>query len=51
MAPSRLDVGINGIYLTPIFASPSVHKYDTTDYMKIAPAFGTEDDLRTLVDE
>ncbi|HKL86308.1 MAG TPA: glycoside hydrolase family 13 protein [Treponemataceae bacterium] len=45
------DLGCNGIYLTPIFESPSVHKYDTTDYMKIDPAFGTEEDLRNLVQE
>jgi glycosidase len=44
-------LGFNGIYLTPIFESPSVHKYDTTDYMKIDPAFGTLDDLKTLVSE
>ncbi len=45
------DLGFNGIYLTPIFQSPSVHKYDTGDYLKIDPAFGTEEDLRTLVAE
>lgn len=45
------ELGCNGMYLTPIFESPSVHKYDTTDYMKIDPAFGTEEDLRTLVRE
>ncbi|WP_255945539.1 alpha amylase N-terminal ig-like domain-containing protein [Brucepastera parasyntrophica] len=43
--------GFNGIYLTPIFDSTSVHKYNTRDYMKIDPAFGTEEDLRTLVRE
>ncbi len=45
------SLGCNGIYLTPIFESPSVHKYDTADYLKIDPAFGTEDDLRELVAE
>lgn len=45
------STGFNGIYLTPIFESPSVHKYDTTDYMTIDPSFGTEEDLRTLVKE
>lgn len=42
-------LGCTGIYLTPIFASPSVHKYDTEDYLTIDPAFGTEEDLRDLV--
>jgi glycosidase len=45
------SLGVNGIYLTPIFESPSVHKYDTKDYLKIDPAFGTEDDLKKLVSE
>lgn len=46
-----VDLGCNGIYLTPIFESPSVHKYNTTDYLKIDPSFGTENDLRSLVKE
>lgn len=44
------ELGINIIYLTPIFKSPSSHKYDTTDYMKIDEDFGSEQDLKTLVD-
>ena len=32
------DLGISGLYLTPIFTSPSSHKYDTTDYYHIDPA-------------
>jgi len=45
------DLGVTGLYLTPVFASPSVHKYDTADYLAIDPAFGTAEDLRTLVAE
>lgn len=44
------DLGINGIYLTPIFESTSNHKYNTTDYEKIDPDFGTEQDFKELVD-
>jgi glycosidase len=44
------ELGVNGLYLTPIFASPSVHKYDTEDYLRIDPSFGTEENLRRLVD-
>ena len=47
--PYLKELGINGIYLTPIFASDSNHKYDTTDYWKIDPAFGTEEELKSLV--
>ena len=34
------DLGIEAIYLNPIFVSPSNHKYDTQDYDHIDPHFG-----------
>lgn len=34
------NLGVNALYLTPIFRSPSNHKYDTTDYFKIDPQLG-----------
>lgn len=43
------DLGINGLYLTPIFAADSVHKYDTRDYERVDPDFGTDEDLKQLV--
>ncbi|MCX8130372.1 MAG: alpha-glycosidase [Clostridia bacterium] len=43
------DLGVNMIYLNPIFESCSNHKYDTTDYFKIDPQFGDLDDLKNLV--
>ena len=43
------ELGVNGIYLTPVFASPSVHKYDTEDYLRVDPALGSDEDLRRLV--
>ena len=46
---SGLSLGIEGIWLTPIFASPSYHKYDVTDFYAVDPAFGTLEDLRELV--
>lgn len=45
------QLGVTGIYFTPMFESPSTHKYDTTDYYKIDPAFGTNEDFKTLVKE
>ncbi len=45
------DLGINGIYLTPIFEAESSHKYDTTDYKKIDPHFGDEKVFKNLVDQ
>lgn len=41
--------GFNCIYLNPIFAARSYHRYDTLDYYRIDPHMGTEDDLRDLV--
>lgn len=43
------DLGINGIYLTPIFEAGSSHKYDTKDYRKIDPHFGDEKVFKRLV--
>jgi glycosidase len=45
------ELGINAIYLTPIFESISNHKYDTIDYMEIDAHFGDKDTFRKLVDE
>ena len=38
--PYLIDLGIDAIYLTPIFKAPSNHKYDTEDYMSIDTSFG-----------
>ena len=43
------ELGIQGIWLTPIFKSPSYHKYDVTDYYTIDPEYGTKEDLKNLV--
>lgn len=45
------DLGISGIYFTPIFESPSSHKYDTTDYFEIDKKFGTNELFGELVKE
>ena len=44
------DLGITALYLTPIFHSPSNHKYDTQDYFMVDPQFGDLELLRQLVD-
>ena len=46
---SGVSLGVEGIWLSPIFVSPTYHKYDTSDYYKIDPKFGTMEDLRELV--
>lgn len=49
--PYLRDLGITGIYLTPIFLSNSNHKYNTFSYDEIDPDFGTEEELVALVQE
>ncbi|WP_026881628.1 alpha-glycosidase [Clostridium akagii] len=43
------DLGINLIYLTPIFKSSSNHKYNTADYYDIDPEFGTLSIAKNLI--
>ena len=43
------ELGIEILYMTPIFKSNSSHKYDTIDYYEIDPSFGTKEDLIELV--
>ena len=45
------ELGINGLYLTPIFMAETNHKYDTTDYLEIDPTFGDKKLFKQLVDE
>ena len=43
------DLGVTGIWLMPIFASPSYHGYDVTDYLTVNPDYGTNDDFKALI--
>ena len=49
---SRLDyiqaLGADMIWLTPIHPSPSYHHYDVTDYLAVAPEFGTVEGFEAL---
>ncbi|SHK15396.1 Glycosidase [Anaerocolumna jejuensis DSM 15929] len=45
------ELGINGLYLTPVFESISNHKYDIYNYKKIDGHFGTNEDFYKLVKE
>lgn len=42
------ELGVNCIYLNPIFEAHSNHRYDTADYMKIDPLLGSEEDFTSL---
>lgn len=45
------DLGIDGIWLMPVFESPSYHGYDTIDYETIERDYGTNADFQQLLDE
>ena len=47
---SETSLGVQGIWLSPIFTSPSYHKYDAKDYYKLDWRFGTEEDLKELIE-
>ncbi len=47
---SETSLGVQGIWLSPIFSSPSYHKYDATDYYEIDWRFGLESDLVELIE-
>jgi len=47
--PYLQSLGVTAIYFNPIFDAASNHAYDTQDYTRIDPSFGTEKDWENLV--
>lgn len=43
------DLGADCVWLMPVAASPSYHGYDVTDYYRVNPDYGTNDDFRAFV--
>ena len=46
--PYIASLGVTCIYLNPIFAAHSNHRYNTADYMTVDPLLGTNDDFQAL---
>lgn len=46
--PYLASLGVTCVYLNPIFAAHSNHRYNTADYLKIDPLLGTNDDFKAL---
>ena len=44
------DLGINCVYVNPIFAAGEYHKYDLLDYFHVDPVFGGDEAFRRMVD-
>ncbi len=49
--PYLRQLGVECLYMTPVFAGDFNHKYATTDYFHVDPDFGTDDDLISLVEQ
>ncbi len=49
--PYLKELGVSVIYFNPIFCSHSNHKYNTSDYSRIDPSFGTEQDFVHLCEK
>ena len=47
--PYLADLGVKGLWLMPIFPSPSYHGYDATDYKAIHPSYGSMTDFNNLI--
>lgn len=45
------EMGFNGIWLMPVFPSPTYHKYDATDYMAVDEQYGTIEDFDRLMEK
>lgn len=49
--PYLRELGVNAIYLNPIFEAEDLHKYDTSDYRHVDDNFGFKGDLEELKGE
>ena len=46
-----VELGVEGIWLTPFCKSNSYHKYDVIDYKYVDPEYGSMEDLERLIHE
>jgi Glycosidases len=51
MIPYFREIGVNALYLNPIFRARTNHKYDCTDYFNVDETFGGNEAFRALVQE
>jgi glycosidase len=50
-AATRSDLGARCVWLMPVAESPSYHGYDVSNYYKVEPDYGTNDDFKRFVSE
>jgi alpha-amylase len=46
---AQRDLGARCIWLMPVASSPSYHGYDATDYYRVDPEYGTNEDFKRFV--
>ncbi|HEV8497891.1 MAG TPA: alpha-amylase family glycosyl hydrolase [Gemmatimonadaceae bacterium] len=46
---SQRDLGARCIWLMPVVASPSYHGYDATNYYRVNPQYGSNDDFKRFI--
>lgn len=49
--PYLKELGFNVLYMTPVFCSPTNHKYEITDYEQVDPTFGGNAALKDLIED
>ncbi|MBT4686373.1 MAG: T9SS type A sorting domain-containing protein [Candidatus Marinimicrobia bacterium] len=49
--PDMVDLGINAIWLMPIYQGPTLHGYEITDYFNFEEDYGTAEEFQDLVNE
>lgn len=49
--PYLAELGVTMLYMTPVFCSPTNHKYEITDYENVDPAFGGNEALKALIED
>ncbi|HET6596701.1 MAG TPA: alpha-amylase family glycosyl hydrolase [Anaerolineales bacterium] len=45
------ELGVNCVWLTPVFPSPTYHGYDATDFLDIHPRLGDQEDFKELIEQ
>ena len=48
---TKSDLGVDALWLMPVFQSPSYHGYDTVNYRQIESDYGTNEDFQQLLEE
>lgn len=48
--PYLADLGVNALWLTPMFEAPSYHGYDFTEFYQVEPDYGSQQDFKALID-